>query len=51
VLQRPGLEVAIVGPGSPGLAHQVDEWCSVEQLNQAVDLFEAVGLSWNGKGD
>jgi succinyl-diaminopimelate desuccinylase len=51
VLQRPGLEVAIVGPGSPGLAHQVDEWCSVEQLNQAVDLFEAVALSWNGKGD
>lgn len=50
-LQRPGLEVAIVGPGNPGLAHQVDEWCSVERLDQAVDLFEAVALRWNREGD
>ncbi len=31
----------ILGPGDPRLAHQTDEWCSVEQIDNAADIFES----------
>jgi succinyl-diaminopimelate desuccinylase len=38
---------AIIGPGNPALAHQVDEWCSVSAIDRAADLYEQIGLKWN----
>jgi succinyl-diaminopimelate desuccinylase len=38
--------VAIIGPGNPALAHQVDEWCSVGAIDRAVELYERLGLNW-----
>ena len=38
--------VAIVGPGDPALAHQVDESCSVEAIDRATDLYELIGRNW-----
>jgi succinyl-diaminopimelate desuccinylase len=38
--------VAIVGPGDPHLAHQVDESCSVEAIDRATDLYELIGRNW-----
>ena len=46
----PGLNnppIAIVGPGDPALAHQVDEWCSVDAIERTTELYEQIGLSWS----
>jgi succinyl-diaminopimelate desuccinylase len=36
----------VLGPGQPELAHQTDEWCSVERIRQAVALYEAIIKDW-----
>ena len=36
----------ILGPGEPTLAHQTDEWCSINRLEQSVDLFKTLVLRW-----
>jgi succinyl-diaminopimelate desuccinylase len=36
----------ILGPGEPKLAHQTDEWCSLDRLEQSVDLFRTLMLRW-----
>ncbi len=36
--------VAVVGPGEPDLAHQVDEWCSVAAITRAAELYERLAI-------
>ena len=36
----------ILGPGEPQLAHQTDEWCSVERLNQATAIYRRLIVDW-----
>jgi succinyl-diaminopimelate desuccinylase len=38
----------IIGPGQPDMAHQTDEWCSVNRLDHAVEIFERIMREWNG---
>ena len=39
----------ILGPGEPGQAHQTDEYCLVEKIGQAVELYVAIGRQWWGQ--
>jgi succinyl-diaminopimelate desuccinylase len=41
-----GPPAVILGPGEPQLAHQTDEWCSMERLGQSVDLFRTLMQRW-----
>ena len=43
-----GPPAVILGPGEPTLAHQTDEWCSMERLRQSVDLFTTLARRWTG---
>ncbi|MGI4859341.1 MAG: M20 family metallopeptidase [Janthinobacterium lividum] len=36
----------IVGPGEPQMAHKTDEFCRVDRLHQAVDIYRAILLDW-----
>jgi len=36
----------VLGPGEPQMAHQTDEWCSVERIRQAVATYEAIIQDW-----
>jgi succinyl-diaminopimelate desuccinylase len=38
----------ILGPGEMGLAHQTDEYCLVERLEQAVELYVEIARRWCG---
>ena len=38
----------IIGPGQPDMAHQTDEWCSVNRIDQSVEIFERIMREWNG---
>ena len=38
----------IIGPGQPEMAHQTDEWCSVNRIDQSVEIFEKIMRDWNG---
>lgn len=42
--------VAIVGPGDPRLAHQVDEWCSIAAIDRAAALYEQLAIDWTRSG-
>ena len=39
----------ILGPGEPQLAHQTDEWCSMERIGQSVALFRTLMQHWNAR--
>lgn len=44
-LLQPALENAptvILGPGDPALAHQTDEYCLVDNITQAVEIYSAI---------
>ena len=41
-----GPPTVIVGPGEPKLAHQTDEWCSLERMAQSADLFTTLARRW-----
>jgi len=43
-----GPPAIIVGPGEARLAHQTDEWCSIERLAQSADLFTTIARRWCG---
>jgi succinyl-diaminopimelate desuccinylase len=43
-----GPPAVILGPGEPTLAHQTDEWCSINRLEQSVDLFRTLMRRWCG---
>ncbi|HCY47459.1 MAG TPA: hypothetical protein DHV03_02140, partial [Alphaproteobacteria bacterium] len=36
----------VLGPGEPHLAHQTDEYCFVDRLEQAVELYEQLLLDY-----
>jgi succinyl-diaminopimelate desuccinylase len=42
------IPAVIVGPGEPTLAHQTDEWCSINRIEQSVDLFGTLMRRWCG---
>lgn len=37
-----GVPVVIVGPGDPQCAHKTNEYCSIERLNEAVDIYSKI---------
>lgn len=41
-----GCPTIILGPGEPELAHQTDEYCRVDRLLSAVDIYEAIIARW-----
>ena len=41
-----GAPTIVLGPGEPQMAHQTDEWCSVERIRQAVAMYEAIIKDW-----
>lgn len=41
-----GAPTVILGPGELGLAHQTDEYCLVERIAQAVDLYVEIARRW-----
>jgi len=44
-----GPPAVILGPGEPQLAHQTDEWCSMERLGQSVELFRRLMQRWQAR--
>ena len=36
----------IMGPGEAVLAHQTDEYCRIDRIEQAVDLYEEICIRW-----
>lgn len=43
-----GPPAVILGPGEPTLAHQTDEWCSMEKMRASTDLFATLATRWCG---
>lgn len=41
-----GAPTVVLGPGEPQMAHQTDEYCSMERIRQAVAIYEALILDW-----
>ena len=41
-----GAPTLILGPGEAAMAHQTDEYCSVERIRQSVELYEAIIRDW-----
>ncbi len=41
-----GAPTVVLGPGEPQMAHQTDEYCSMERVREAVALYEAVIREW-----
>jgi succinyl-diaminopimelate desuccinylase len=38
----------VLGPGEPQMAHQTDEYCSMERIRQSVAIYEAIIGDWCG---
>jgi succinyl-diaminopimelate desuccinylase len=43
-----GVPTLVLGPGEPTLAHQTDEWCSVERVHQATAIYRELITDWAG---
>jgi succinyl-diaminopimelate desuccinylase len=41
-----GAPTVVLGPGEAGVAHQTDEYCSMERIRQSVALYEAIIGDW-----
>lgn len=41
-----GPPTVILGPGDPALAHQTDEYCSIQRMQQAVEIYVQVARRW-----
>jgi succinyl-diaminopimelate desuccinylase len=41
-----GAPTVVLGPGEAAMAHQTDEYCSIERLRQAVAIYEALIRDW-----
>jgi len=37
-----GVPTVIMGPGEPGMAHQTDEYCSINKIRQALSNYKAI---------
>jgi succinyl-diaminopimelate desuccinylase len=38
----------ILGPGDMALAHQTDEYCEIERIDQAVEVYSEIAVRWCG---
>ncbi|HUL93510.1 MAG TPA: M20 family metallopeptidase [Burkholderiales bacterium] len=43
-----GAPTVVLGPGEARLAHQTDEYCSMERIRQSVAIYEAIIRDWCG---
>jgi succinyl-diaminopimelate desuccinylase len=41
-----GVPTLILGPGEASMAHQTDEYCSMERIRQSVAIYEALIQDW-----
>ena len=41
-----GAPTVILGPGDMKLAHQTDEYCAVDKIEEAANIYEAVARQW-----
>ena len=39
--------ICVLGPGEPQLAHQTDEYCLVDRVDQSVDIYAELLREWN----
>jgi succinyl-diaminopimelate desuccinylase len=39
--------ICVLGPGEPQLAHQTDEYCLVDRVEQSVDMYAELLRNWN----
>lgn len=40
-----GVPTIILGPGEPGMAHQTDEYCSIEKIKESVSIYKNIILN------
>lgn len=50
IFQQLGMDVVVCGPGSIDQAHKADEYLSIDQLSQCLELLEKVNLSFACEG-
>ena len=43
-----GVPTTILGPGPAHLAHQTDEWCEIERIEEAQRIYERLIANWCG---
>ena len=43
-----GVPTVVLGPGEAAMAHQTDEYCSMERIRQSVSIYEALITDWTG---
>lgn len=41
-----GPPTVVLGPGEPGMAHQTDEYCLIERIEQAVEAYLQITRQW-----
>ena len=39
----------VLGPGEPALAHQTDEWASLDRIGEAVEIFRTLMQRWQAR--
>ncbi len=43
-----GLPTVILGPGPAEMAHQTDEWCAIDKIDEAVSIYKRLIAEWCG---
>ncbi len=43
----PNAPIIILGPGEPRQAHQTDEFCYIEKISEAVELYKNIIIKWS----
>jgi succinyl-diaminopimelate desuccinylase len=43
-----GAPTVVLGPGEAAMAHQTDEYCSMERVRQSVSIYEELIRDWTG---
>jgi len=43
-----GAPTVILGPGEPAMAHQTDEYCMVDRIDQAFEAYKRIAAAWCG---
>lgn len=46
--RAPAVPTVILGPGEPDQCHVADEWCSLERVDQAVEVYAELLHRWCG---